>query len=105
MEEDQIMSNAGKRVEGKAEEIVGKVKGAVGNLIGNDRMEAEGKATALKGELKQEVAKGAERIKGAVEQVAGKAKQVVGSLVDSEQMELEGKATELKGEARRAGNR
>ena len=50
------MSNVSKRVEGKAEQIGGKIKGAVGSLIGNKQMKAEGKATELKGEAKQTAA-------------------------------------------------
>ncbi len=38
------MSNDSKRAEGAAEEIGGKIKGGVGKLIGNDRMNAEGTA-------------------------------------------------------------
>ena len=34
------MSNNGKRAEGAAEELGGKIKGSVGKLIGNDRMQA-----------------------------------------------------------------
>jgi uncharacterized protein YjbJ (UPF0337 family) len=98
------MSNLGKRTEGKAEEVGGKIKGAVGKVLGNKQMEAEGKGTALKGEAKQEVAKAGERAKGAVEQVAGKAKHFVGELIGNERLELEGKAKELKGKARQAGN-
>jgi uncharacterized protein YjbJ (UPF0337 family) len=47
------MSNVSKRIEGKAEEIAGQVKGAAGRLIGNEQMEVEGKATELKGEARQ----------------------------------------------------
>jgi uncharacterized protein YjbJ (UPF0337 family) len=99
------MSNASKRVAGKTEQIGGKIKGAVGSLIGSEQMQAEGKAQELKGEAKQEVAKAAERIKGKVEELSGKAKEIVGAMVDSEQMKLEGKAKEIKGAARQAGNR
>jgi len=99
-----IMSNTGKRIEGAAEELGGKIKGAVGNLIGNEQMEAEGKATELKGEAKQEAAKAAERGKGAVQEVGGALKKGVGSAIDNEQMEAEGKAKELEGQARQKAN-
>jgi len=99
------MSNAGKRAEGAVEEVGGKIKGAVGRVIGNEQMEAEGKATELKGEAKQEAAKAAERVKGAVEETVGNVKGKVGAVIDNEQMEAEGKATELKGEARQEANR
>lgn len=99
------MTNTSERIKGKAEEIGGKIKGAVGGLIGNERIQAEGKAKELKGDAKQQVAKAGERMKGSVEKLAGKAKQAVGGLIDNEQMALEGKAKELKGAARQAGNR
>ena len=98
------MSNAGKRVEGAAEELGGKIKKGVGSLIGNEQMEAEGHVTELKGEAKQATAKAAERVKGAVEEASGKIKKGVGKLIDNEQMEAEGKAKELKGEARQKAN-
>jgi uncharacterized protein YjbJ (UPF0337 family) len=99
------MANTSKRIKGKAEEIGGRIKGAVGGLLGNEQMQVEGKAKAAKGMARQEVAKAGERIKGGVEELAGKAKKAVGGLVDNEQMKLEGKAKELKGKARQAGNR
>jgi len=43
------MNNTGKRIEGAAEEVGGKIKGSVGSLIGNQQMEAEGKAKELQG--------------------------------------------------------
>ena len=47
------MSNASKRGEGAAEELGGKIKGAVGKLIGSDKMKAEGRAKELEGKAKQ----------------------------------------------------
>lgn len=99
------MSNTTKRIEGAAQELGGKVKKGIGEAIGNEQMQAEGKATELKGQGKQEAAKAAERVKGTVEQVAGTVKNKVGNLIGNEQMEVEGKAKELKGEAREKANR
>ena len=99
------MSNTGKRIEGAAEELGGKIKKGVGSLIGNEQMEAEGRVTELKGEAKQEAAKAGERVKGAVEEAGGALKKGVGKLIDNEQMEVEDKAKELQGEARQKANR
>ena len=99
------MSNAANRGEGKAEEIGGAIKKNVGKLIGNEQMQAEGAATELKGEARQEAAKGAERVKGAVEEVKGAVKNRVGALIGNEQMQAEGKAKELQGEARQKANK
>jgi uncharacterized protein YjbJ (UPF0337 family) len=94
-----------KRVQGVVDEVAGKVKKTIGATLGNERLEAEGRATELKGEAEQEAAKGLERVKGLVEVVTGAAKKKLGQAIDDEQLEVEGKARELKGEARRAANR
>ena len=99
------MSNASKRSEGAAEKLGGKIKRSIGKLIGNERMEAEGRAKELKGTAKVESAKAAERAKGQVQEVAGAAKNRVGAVIDNEQMQVEGKAKELEGEARQKANR
>jgi uncharacterized protein YjbJ (UPF0337 family) len=99
-----IMSNTSNRIEGAAEELGGKIKKGIGKLIDNEQMEAEGRATELKGEAKQEAAKAGERVKGAVEEAGGALKKGVGKLIDNEQMEVEGRAKELKGEARQKAN-
>ena len=99
------MSNAANRGEGIAEQVGGKIKQGVGKLIGNEQMEAEGKAKELKGEAREEAAKAGERTKGAIEEVAGAIKNRVGAVLDNEQMQVEGKAKELKGEARQKVNK
>lgn len=98
------MSNAGNRTEGVVEQVGGKIKAGVGALIGNEQMEAEGRAKELQGKAREESAKAAERGKGALEEVGGAIKKNVGALIDNEQMQVEGKATELKGEARQKAN-
>jgi uncharacterized protein YjbJ (UPF0337 family) len=99
------MSNASERGEAAAEKLGGKIKGAVGKVIGNQQMEAEGKAKELQGETREEIAKGKERVKGAVEEVAGAIKNRVGHVIDNEQMIVEGKAKELQGAARQKANK
>ena len=98
------MGNNNERIKGAAEEAMGNVKQGVGNLIGNEQMQAEGKAKELKGEAREETAKASERTKGAVEEVTGAIKNRVGAVIDNEQMQAEGKARELKGEARQKAN-
>jgi uncharacterized protein YjbJ (UPF0337 family) len=99
------MGNVADRGEGVAEQVGGKIKQGVGKLIGNEQMEAEGKAKELKGEAREETAKAGERSKGAVEEVVGAVKNRVGAVIDNEQMQAEGKAKELKGEARQKANK
>jgi uncharacterized protein YjbJ (UPF0337 family) len=103
--QETIMSNASKRIEGAAQKVAGKIKGAAGKLIGNEQMEAEGKATELKGHGKEAAAKGAERSKGKAQEVGGSLKRGLGDLIDNEQMEAEGAAKELEGKARQNANR
>ena len=57
------MSNANRRVAGAVEELGGKIKGGVGKLIGNKKMQVVGKARELEGKAKLELAKSADRIK------------------------------------------
>lgn len=99
------MSNTSKRVEGAIEELGGKIKSGIGKVTGNERMEAEGRATELKGQAKQEAAKASERVKGKVEDLVGGAKSVAGDLLDDEGLEAEGDAQRLKGKARQEANR
>ncbi len=99
------MSNEANKGEGVAQQVGGKIKQAVGAVIGNEQMEAEGKAKALEGKARVEGAKAAERTKGAVEEVAGAIKNRIGAVIDNEQMQVEGKAKELLGEARQKANK
>lgn len=99
------MSNGTERTKGKIEEIKGTVQEGVGDLIDNEQMEAEGHATKVKGQVRQDVAKTEERVKGAGEELEGKVKGVVGSVIGNEQMEAEGKVKELQGKGRRKANR
>ena len=99
------MSTGQKRGEAKAQKLGGKIKGAVGKVIGNEQMEAEGLLAEKKGEAKQEAAKAAERTKGKVEVIVGAVKSKVGEVIGNEQMEAEGKAKELEGEARQKANK
>jgi len=92
------------RIKGKAEEIKGHIKHGVGNLIGNEQMQAEGHAEEAAGEARQAVAKAAERVKGGGEELKGKIKGAAGDFIDNEQMQAEGRAEELKGQARQKAN-
>src|SRR5689334_5077417 len=103
--QETIMSNASKRAAGAVEELGGKIKGAVGRLVGNDRMQAAGKATELKGRARQSVAKATERTKGKVEEIVGGIETRLGAAAGNERVRAQGKATELKGDARQRGNR
>jgi uncharacterized protein YjbJ (UPF0337 family) len=103
-ERSNIMGANEERIKGKAEELKGKFKGAAGDLIDDEQLEAEGRAEELKGKGRQEGAKAAERAHGAGEELKGKFKGAAGDLLDDEQLEAEGRAEELKGQARQRAN-
>jgi uncharacterized protein YjbJ (UPF0337 family) len=98
------MSNGTKRVEGAVQELAGKIQKGVGNLIGNEQMEAEGVVTEKKGEAKQEAAKAAERTKGKVQEIVGAVTNRVGEVLDNDKLQAEGKAMELEGTVRQKAN-
>jgi uncharacterized protein YjbJ (UPF0337 family) len=99
------MGTINQRAKGIAEEVGGKLKKAAGKVLDNKRLEAEGRAQELKGEARQEAAKGVARAQGAVEQASGAVKRGVGAAIGSERLEAEGEVDRLKGEARRDFNR
>jgi uncharacterized protein YjbJ (UPF0337 family) len=72
-QEEDDMSNAAKRAAGAAQELSGKLKKTLGRVIGNQRMEAMGKARELQGQARQLAARAAERGKNAVEEAVGAA--------------------------------
>lgn len=41
------------RIKGKAEELKGKIKGAAGDMLDDEQMQAEGRAEELKGKARQ----------------------------------------------------
>lgn len=99
------MGNIDRKNEGKMEEIGGKIKGAVGNLVGSERMRAEGEAQELRGKERKETAKAAERTEGAVQEIGGKIKNRVGALLGDRRTQAEGRVSEVEGERRQQENR
>lgn len=93
------------RNEGKGEELGGKLKAGVGKLIGNEKMQAEGRFHQAKGKAKQQLAKSAAKAEGKAEEALGAAKSGVGRVLDDERMQAEGRIQELEGEERQARQR
>ncbi len=91
------------RNEGKGEELGGKIRAGVGKLLGNERMQAEGKAHELKGKAKQAVAKAAEKAESKAREVAVAERRGLDG--DDEQVEEELLAQEEELRARRASER
>jgi uncharacterized protein YjbJ (UPF0337 family) len=98
------MSNSTERAKGTVGKVGGVIKENIGKVIGNERLEADGKADQSEGNARIEVAKAAERAKGTFEEAAGFVKNKVGQAVGNDEMAAKGKAKELKGEVRQKVN-
>lgn len=99
--------------------IGGGFKKAVGRLIGNEELEAKGRAEELEGQARirasdrkdmladkvTEVVQGADtvlqKVEGTVEQVVGAAAGTVGDILQNPKMKADGKAKEKSGQLRR----
>jgi uncharacterized protein YjbJ (UPF0337 family) len=101
---ENVMSNTSERAAGAVKELGGKIKGAVGKVLGDEQMQAEGKAQELAGAAKQAVAKAAERGKAAIEGAVGAIKEHVGAGIGNEQMQLEGIAKGVVADIRDKSN-
>lgn len=99
------MSNQDRRSEGATEKIGGKLKKGIGQVVGSERLAAEGRAQELRGEAREEDAKAAERSRGKVEEVSGAIKNRAGAVLGNERMQAEGRAKELRGEERQRSNK
>jgi uncharacterized protein YjbJ (UPF0337 family) len=99
------MGHQTERIAGTAQKVGGKIKKGVGRALGNDRMEAEGRAKELKGKARVETSKLGERAKGKVEELTGALKNRLGHLMGNQRMKAEGKGRELKGQGRQKVNK
>ncbi|HEX8969700.1 MAG TPA: CsbD family protein [Chloroflexota bacterium] len=80
----------------RIDEVKGNVKKNTGELTGNKRLEAEGRAEATSAKARREA-------KGAAREVRGSVEEHVGALTDDESMEARGKADRLSGRVDRSG--
>jgi len=62
---------------GKSEQVKGQAKEAVGSLIGNKDLEAEGKADRRAGEIKEKVGQAKDKAEEVIERVEHKAEEVI----------------------------
>jgi uncharacterized protein YjbJ (UPF0337 family) len=98
--EEPTTAKVGDRIHGATEQLAGTVKNKIGHLIGDEKMEAEGKVAELKGKANHEYVKSGEWVKGSVQVLGGTVQNRIGHLIDDEEMEAKGKLLELKGQAR-----
>ncbi|AYO84317.1 MULTISPECIES: CsbD family protein [Methylobacterium] len=66
------MSSTTDKIKGLANEAVGNVKQAAGNVTGNDKLVAEGKAQELKGEAQKTVGDVKDGAKNLADKVTGR---------------------------------
>ena len=66
------MSSTTDKLKGLANEAVGNLKEGVGQVTGNDRLVAEGKAQELKGEAQRTVGEAKDGVASVVDKVTGK---------------------------------
>lgn len=99
------MSNEDRKGEGTMEKLGGKIKHAVGEVVGSEKLKAEGEAQYLQGHARREEAKTEERGKGALDNIGGKIKNRVGALVGDKKIQAEGRVKEIEGEERLSANR
>lgn len=115
------MGNKTESAVAKLEEIGGSIKQATGQLIGNRRLEVNGRADQLNAKAEQErlqnrqrirdVAEGivdsvqdaAVRAEGAVVQAVGNVQEAVGDMLNNTTLEATGKANAKSGLKRRRG--
>ncbi|KAI9088801.1 hypothetical protein DFS34DRAFT_640124 [Phlyctochytrium arcticum] len=85
---------------GTGDQYMGSAKETVGNLVGNERLQAEGKAQNAKGVASQEAAKAGNRAEAAGENVGGMGKQVLGAVTGNDSKEAEGRAQRAKADVK-----
>ena len=60
------MSSTTDKIKGAVNEAVGNAKQGIGNVTGNDKLKAEGKAQELKGEAQRGIGEAKDAVKNAV---------------------------------------
>jgi uncharacterized protein YjbJ (UPF0337 family) len=66
------MSSTTDKIKGAANEAAGNVKQGVGNLTGNDKLQAEGKAQEFEGKTQRTVGEAKDGVKNAADAVKSK---------------------------------
>jgi uncharacterized protein YjbJ (UPF0337 family) len=93
------------RAKGKLHELKGRAKAGVGKLLGNERMQIEGRAEATGSRAQQAVTKAGERLQGGAEVLGGAAEKGLGAATGDKRMEARGAKTKQKGKARQHLNK
>jgi uncharacterized protein YjbJ (UPF0337 family) len=67
-----IMSSTTDKISGVANEAMGNIKQGVGSVVGNEKLQAEGKAQELKGEAQKAAGDAKSAVSNAADKVADK---------------------------------
>eukprot|EP01103_Thecamoeba_quadrilineata_P002469 TRINITY_DN12423_c0_g1_i1.p1 TRINITY_DN12423_c0_g1~~TRINITY_DN12423_c0_g1_i1.p1 ORF type:complete len:107 (-),score=31.46 TRINITY_DN12423_c0_g1_i1:116-415(-) len=98
------MSSEPSKVHGTTESVIGTIKENAGYVIGNEKLEAEGKAQKLAGDAEYKAAQAVQAAEAKTDRVVGATKETVGSLLGNESLEAKGKAQNAEGKVEDATN-
>ncbi|RIA97201.1 putative cruciform DNA binding protein [Glomus cerebriforme] len=87
------------KINADAKYYQGAAKEAMGQAIGNQQMQAEGKAKKLEGEGEYKAAQTKGQAEGYKDKVTGGLKETAGQLTGNQQMQAEGNVTKNTGQA------
>ncbi|KAI8079530.1 uncharacterized protein B0P05DRAFT_540985 [Gilbertella persicaria] len=96
--------NAPSRSDAKKDQLVGNVKETAGNLVGNERLQAEGKTQHGQGQANEAAANIVGYAQGLKDQVTGAVQGAVHSLTGDNTNEASDKVQQKKGEAQKEIN-
>jgi uncharacterized protein YjbJ (UPF0337 family) len=94
------MGTLKQRVKGAFEKAQGRIQRTAGAVAGDPDLEARGRGTEAKGQLRADAARAVDKGKGKLEQAAGKAQRKLGDLTGNTESRIKGTAREAKGEFR-----
>lgn len=92
------------RTDAKKDQFIGSVKENAGAAVGNESLEARGKAQNNAGDVQETAANVQGYVQGAVDQVAGAVKGAYNSLTGNTADEAANKVQQKKGEAQKEYN-
>jgi len=98
-------NNEPSKISGDTKYYQGAAKESLGKAIGNEQMQAEGKATKAEGEGEYKAAQLKGQAEGYKDQTTGGVKETVGKTIGNEQMQAEGKVKKNAGEAHKNINK
>ncbi|CAG8562326.1 4397_t:CDS:2 [Ambispora leptoticha] len=92
------------KTHGNTTYYTGAAKEKVGTVLGNERMQAEGKVEKLQGESEYNAAQFKGQTQGVKDNVKGHAKDAIGGITGNQQMQAEGKLDKTSGQAQQKAN-